>query len=151
MQGLSSNQWNGQLRPLLNTTVRGIWWYQGEDETNLGQDGVYACRFEKMMDAWRDQWHVGTAGATDPNMPFGIVQIGPCGGTPGPAGEKGQFWPTGKSEFVFDVRMGQTAGFGYAPNERWPHTFLATAFDLANPPGTNGKDGPVSVTTQWFV
>ena len=58
---------------------------------------------------------------------------------------------TGKSEFVFDVRMGQTAGFGYAPNERWPHTFLATAFDLANPPGTNGKDGPVSVTTQWFV
>lgn len=109
--GVPSQQWNGQLVPLLNTTIKGTIWYQGE--SNHGQNELcvpvrtvirpsrqevptqhqslyypflidqifvlarrYTCRYEQLMTEWRNQWHIGTGGATDPNMPMGFVQIG---------------------------------------------------------------------------
>ena len=42
--GLPSQQWNGQLAPLLNTTIKGTIWYQGE--SNHGQNELYTCRCE---------------------------------------------------------------------------------------------------------
>merc|ERR1712150_163160 len=47
--------------------------------------------------------------------------------------------------------MGQTADFGYAPNARWPHTFMATAFDLANPPCTKCFWGCVHIFNKQAV
>ena len=120
--GEPSNQWNGQIVPLLNTTIKGAIWYQGE--SNHGQNELYACRYEMMMAEWRAQWNVGTGGATDPHFPIGFVQIGPMTND------------EGDNPDSFEIRMGQTGGFGYAPNARWPHSFMAAAFDLANPPGT---------------
>jgi len=59
----------------MKTTLKGVIWYQGE--SNSGQNDLYFCRFEQMMKEWRHEWHVGTEGATDPEFPFGFVQIGP--------------------------------------------------------------------------
>lgn len=30
-------------------------WYQGE--SNNGQDQLYACRYQQMMEEWRREWH----------------------------------------------------------------------------------------------
>jgi hypothetical protein len=134
--GEPSNQWNGQIVPLLNTTIKGAIWYQGE--SNHGQNELYACRYEMMMAEWRAQWNVGTGGATDPHFPIGFVQMGPTGG-----------W--GDKQDSFEIRMGQTGGFGYAPNARWPHSFMAAAFDLANPPGTKCFWGCVHIFNMQAV
>lgn len=42
----------------------------------------------------------------------GFVQIGPMTND------------EGNNADSFLIRMGQTAGFGYAPNERWPNAFM---------------------------
>ena len=68
-----------------------------------------------MMSTWRQRWHEGTGGATDPTFPFGFVQVGPMG------------HPGADS---FAIRMGQTCDFGYAPNERMTNTFAATAIGM---------------------
>merc|ERR1712232_583976 len=91
-----------------------------------------------MMDEWRRDWHVGTGGATDPNFPIGFVQIGPLTGG-------------GKTAASFAIRMGQTADYGYAPNDVWPHTFMATAFDLANPPGSHCLGGCIHIFDKQAV
>ena len=80
------------------------------------------------MAQWRRQWYEGTGGGTDPLMPFGVTQVGPV------SFNNNATLPTYNRTFA--IRTGQTGGFGYLPNARWPHTFLAAAFDLPNPPGT---------------
>ena len=47
--------------------------------------------------------------------------------------------------------MGQTGGYGFAPNKRWPNVFMATAFDLANPPGTHCFWGCVHIFNKQAV
>lgn len=82
--------------------------------------------------------HEGTGGATDPEFPVGFVQIGPyTSGGPGPSSDA--------SFKAFLIRMGQTNGYGFAPNPVWPNTFMATAFDLANPPGTKCLAGCIHI------
>eukprot|EP00937_MAST-01D_sp_MAST-1D-sp2_P001120 g1120.t1 len=129
--GQPSQQYNGQLHPLLNTTIKGAVWYQGE--SNNGQNELYACRYEQLMREWRAEWHVGTGGATDPQFPMGFVQIGPM--------TNDEAHP----DNTFQIRMGQTAGYGYAPNARWPNAFMGTAFDLANPPGSHCIAGCIHI------
>eukprot|EP00750_Incisomonas_marina_P013073 INCI17218.2.p1 GENE.INCI17218.2~~INCI17218.2.p1 ORF type:complete len:516 (-),score=65.07 INCI17218.2:453-1928(-) len=136
--GVPTQQWNGQIRPLVNTTIKGVVWYQGE--SNDGQDELYACRFEQMMRLWRTSWYEGTGGATDPNFQFGVVQIGPKTNR-GPA----------QYNSTYAIRMGQTADFGYAPNTRWPNTFMAAAFDLANPPNTKCFSGCIHIFNKQAV
>ena len=135
--GVPSQQWNGQLVPLLNTTIKGTIWYQGE--SNHGQNELYTCRYEQLMTEWREQWHLGTGGATDPNMPMGFVQIGPMTNDEGDNADS------------FLIRMGQTAGFGYAPNKRWPNAFMSTGFDLMNPPGTKCVAGCIHIFNKQAV
>ena len=92
-----------------------------------------------MMAEWRTQWHIGTGGATDPNMPMGFVQIGPMTNDEGDNADS------------FLIRMGQTANYGYAPNKAWPNTFMSTAFDLANPPGTKCVAGCIHIFNKQAV
>jgi len=99
-------------------------------ESNAGQDAMYTCRFNAMMAQWRRQWYSGTRGATQPNFPFGVVQIGP---------------DTSSGAEDFAIRQGQTADYGFMPNPAQPHTFLAAAYDLPNPPGTKCFSGCVHI------
>ena len=57
----------------------------------------------------------------------------------------------GNNPDSFEIRMGQTGGYGYAPNKRWPSSFMATAFDLANPPGTKCIAGCIHIFNKQAV
>lgn len=142
----SSDLWNGMVVPLLNTTIYGVVWYQGEGNVKNpgGRYGGYNCTFPAMVADWRAKWSVGTAGATDPQFPFGFVQLnGYGGGTRG-----GPFVPKYNNPVDTDysnvystrwgfaaIRWAQTAGYGYVPNPVMPKTFMAVILDTANPSG----------------
>jgi len=131
--GSPTQQYNGMIAPLQNVTIKGAIWYQGESNVGQGNASIYTCRFTKMLNQWREQWHQGTGGATNTKFPVGVVQIGPLTGKN----------PTDPNTFI--LRQGQTASYGYMPNPTWPNTFLSVAYDLPNPPGTHCVSGCVHI------
>ena len=84
-----------------------------------------------MIAAWRKAWSIGTGGQTDPEFPFGFVQLSVWGNPADP--------PT-QGEGIATVRWGQTANYGYVPNDKMPRTFMATAVDLGAYEGGCGHD-----------
>ncbi|XP_023678267.1 sialate O-acetylesterase [Paramormyrops kingsleyae] len=108
--------WNAMIHPLLNMTIKGAIWYQGEDNTNYHQD-QYNCSFPAMIDDWRMAFHEGSGGQTALDFPFGFVQI--C------TDQKHSV----KEEFP-ELRWHQTADYGFVPNPRMKRTFMAVSLDL---------------------
>jgi len=90
----------------------------------------YQCTFPAMIAAWRAAWAIGTGGQTDPQFPFGFVQLSVWGDPTN---------PPHPGEYVATVRYGQTANYGYAPNPMMPRTFMATAVDLGAYQGGCGR------------
>ncbi|NXJ58064.1 SIAE acetylesterase, partial [Spizaetus tyrannus] len=66
--------WNAMIHPLLNMTLRGVAWYQGEANAFLHTDW-YNCTFPALIADWRQAFHAGSAGQTEPLLPFGFVQL----------------------------------------------------------------------------
>ncbi|MBQ9356128.1 MAG: sialate O-acetylesterase [Prevotella sp.] len=60
--------YNGQLSPLIGYGMRGVIWYQGED--NVTRADYYAPLFARMIQGWRSEWKQGT-------FPFYYCQIAP--------------------------------------------------------------------------
>ena len=56
------------IHPLINYTVKGFIWYQGE--SNVGKHDVYAQRLANMVNLWRSDWNLGV-------LPFYYVEIAP--------------------------------------------------------------------------
>ncbi|XP_076000886.1 sialate O-acetylesterase [Genypterus blacodes] len=108
--------WNAMIHPLLNMTIKGALWYQGEANTFYHQS-KYSCSFPAMIDDWRMSFHQGSGGQTAPDFPFGFVQIS--------TNIKGSTY----DDFP-NIRWHQTADTGFAPNPRMPKTFMAVAMDL---------------------
>ncbi|XP_036393345.1 sialate O-acetylesterase-like isoform X3 [Megalops cyprinoides] len=108
--------WNAMIHPLLNMTIKGAIWYQGEANTEYHQD-KYICAFPAMIDDWRISFHKGSGGQTAPDFPFGFVQLS--------TSHKGSM-----SDGFPNLRWHQTAGYGYVPNLRMKRTFMAVALDL---------------------
>ncbi|TST73070.1 Sialate O-acetylesterase [Bagarius yarrelli] len=106
--------WNAMIHPLLNMTIKGAIWYQGESNAQYNQD-KYSCTFPAMIDDWRMAFHTGSEGQTSQDFPFGFVQL--C------------TWKPAKDGFP-EIRWHQTADYGFAPNERMKKTFMAVAVDL---------------------
>lgn len=62
--------YNGMIKPLVNYTIRGFLWYQGE--SNVPRYETYAARQADMVKLWRKEWGLG-------NLPFYYVEIAPYG------------------------------------------------------------------------
>lgn len=60
--------YNGMLHPLVNYTIKGAIWYQGE--SNSGKAYLYRSLFPTMVKSWREEWKQG-------EFPFYYVQITP--------------------------------------------------------------------------
>lgn len=60
--------YNGMLHPLIGITMRGVIWYQGED--NVQRYKTYADMMTAMIGGWRAEWGQG-------DFPFYFCQIAP--------------------------------------------------------------------------
>ena len=60
--------YNGQLHPLVGYAMRGVIWYQGED--NVPRYDYYAQLLARMAEGWREEWQQG-------DFPFYYCQIAP--------------------------------------------------------------------------
>ena len=61
---------NGMLAPFVPYAMKGVIWYQGEQNADKPQD--YAARFQALIRDWRRQWRA--------DFPFLFVQLAPIGG-----------------------------------------------------------------------
>lgn len=60
--------YNGMLHPLIGIAMRGVIWYQGED--NVPRYSTYADMLSTMIGGWRSEWGIG-------DFPFYYCQIAP--------------------------------------------------------------------------
>ena len=75
---LYSCMWNAMIVPFLNMTIYGAIFYQGETNALAREFNVlpYNCTFSAMINDWRAKWYASTQNNTDPQFPFGFVQVG---------------------------------------------------------------------------
>ena len=78
-QNSNSYLFNSMVVPFLRHTIYGALWYQGEANCNWNTD-LYACTFYGMIDDWRQRW---AESGTNPDYPFGFVQLANHIGQPG--------------------------------------------------------------------
>lgn len=60
--------YNGMMHPLIGIAMRGVIWYQGED--NVPRYSTYADMLSAMIGGWRSEWGIG-------DFPFYYCQIAP--------------------------------------------------------------------------
>ncbi|KAM8927623.1 sialate O-acetylesterase [Pelodytes ibericus] len=119
--------WNAMIHPLLNMTIKGAIWYQGEENTAMNTD-LYNCTFPAMIEDWRRSFHEGSNGQTDRLFPFGFVQL--------------STYQRGKQDNYPVIRWHQTADYGFAPNPKMINTFMAVAMDLGDEKSPYGSVHP---------
>ncbi|KAL7878367.1 hypothetical protein AOLI_G00093410 [Acnodon oligacanthus] len=107
--------WNAMIHPLLNMTIKGAIWYQGEANAEYDQ-AEYLCTFPTLIDDWRMAFHRGSEGQTAQDFPFGFVQLCTYG--------------KNVNDGFPEIRWHQTADYGFVPNPRMKKTFMAVAIDL---------------------
>ncbi|WP_439390242.1 sialate O-acetylesterase [Ideonella sp. YS5] len=107
---------NGLIAPLQGLSVRGVLWYQGEE--NSGRAAAYAEGFKRLIQDWRGQFG-------DPALPFFFVQLAswqPLANNRPGAGN----WA--------EMRASQAAALAL------PHTGMATAIDVGNAEDIHPRD-----------
>uniref|UniRef100_A0A8D0BS21 Sialic acid acetylesterase n=1 Tax=Salvator merianae TaxID=96440 RepID=A0A8D0BS21_SALMN len=124
----SSILWNAMIRPLVNMTIHGVIWYQGEANTVMNMD-LYNCTFPALIDDWRKTFHEGSQRQTQRYFPFGFVQL--C--------TEHQLHP---DDTFSVIRWHQTADFGFVPNKKMPNTFMAVTIDLGDENSPYGSIHP---------
>jgi sialate O-acetylesterase len=105
---------NGMIAPLVPYAIKGVIWYQGED--NGGNPVPYRTLFPRLITDWRDRWGQG-------DFPFLFVQIAEWAGNGGPAGNN---WPM--------LREAQTMALSL------PNTGMATAIDVGDTYNIHPRD-----------
>lgn len=60
--------YNGMISPIINYTIKGAIWYQGESNRSNWKE--YKVLFPGMIESWREKWNIG-------DFPFFFVQIAP--------------------------------------------------------------------------
>lgn len=66
----NSSLYNAMIHPIVNYTIAGVIWYQGESNNEIASD--YAVLFDNMVRSWRKAFHR--------YLPFYFVQITPWNG-----------------------------------------------------------------------
>jgi sialate O-acetylesterase len=99
--------YNAMIAPLTEFPVRGVIWYQGENDANQQNGYIYDRLFRTMVESWRREWSSGP-------LPFLWVQLANFGRVP----ETSQ-WP--------ELRESQMKSLGLAG------TGMAVAIDVGNP------------------
>ena len=109
--------------------------------SNPSADGrTYLCSFAAMVKSWRELWANNTQSATDPEFPFGWVQLNSFGQPDGPRGHAGSqasslrngtedplgAWAPGFPS----IRWAQTQSLALVPN-----SFQAVVLDTPSPSG----------------
>lgn len=102
--GVPTIMYNGMLKPLMNYTVKGILWYQGE--ANVKDYAHYADRMVTLVHQWRKDWGLG-------DLPFYMAEIAP--------------FEAGKGEVAAFLREAQ-----YKAVARLPHCGIICTNDLVN-------------------
>ncbi|NXW57115.1 SIAE acetylesterase, partial [Eurystomus gularis] len=120
--------WNAMIHPLLNMTLRGVAWYQGEANAFLHTD-QYNCTFPALIADWRRAFHAGSAAQTEPLLPFGFVQLS-------------TYRRQSPDDSFARLRWHQTADLGVVPNPKMPNTFMAVAMDLGDEHSPYGSIHP---------
>ncbi|NXE16935.1 SIAE acetylesterase, partial [Lophotis ruficrista] len=120
--------WNAMIHPLLNMTLRGVAWYQGEANAFLRTE-QYNCTFPALIADWRWAFHLGSAGQTEPLLPFGFVQLS-------------AYRRRSPDDSFARLRWHQTADLGLVPNARMPGAFMAVAMDLGDERSPYGSIHP---------
>ncbi|CEM35958.1 unnamed protein product [Vitrella brassicaformis CCMP3155] len=99
--------WNGLLHPLKKVDVKGVIWYQGEQDTSDSSDlSMYSCRFPAFVADVRHQW-------LSPELPFWFVQLA-------------AYEEPSALDFK-TMRWQQTSAL------QLPHTGMVSAVDLGDP------------------
>jgi sialate O-acetylesterase len=107
---------NGLVAPLQGLSVRGVLWYQGEE--NSGRAAAYADGFKRLIQDWRGQF-------ADPKLPFFFVQLASWL----PLADNrpdGNGWA--------ELRASQAAALAL------PHTGMATAIDVGDAVDIHPRD-----------
>ncbi|GAB5359373.1 hypothetical protein AAMO2058_000538400 [Amorphochlora amoebiformis] len=109
----------GMVAPFANYSVRGMIWYQGEnnvygDPGNSIQHQGYGCELPAMIRNWRNIWR------SEKQPLFGVAALA-GGGSEGYGYHMGEF------------RWAETANFGHWNNPQMPNTFGAQVYDLEDP------------------
>lgn len=124
---MDSVLWNAMIHPLLNMTINGIIWYQGE--SNHYEPKLYSCLFPAMIKDWRSKFNEGSNSETSQNFPFGFVQLAP-------------YFTMGNNINWPELRWAQTANIGFVPNTLMPNVFMAVAMDLPDKSSPYGSIHP---------
>ena len=62
--------YKGMIHPLLNLTMRGVIWYQGENNVIYGETDVYTDKMIALVEGWREKFKQN-------DLPFYYVQLAP--------------------------------------------------------------------------
>jgi len=117
--GHATHLFNAMVSPLMNHTISGAVWYQGE--SNSGSPVAYGCQQPALVADWRTKWHAASGGHTAADFPFGVVQLAPVLGYDYSAI---RWFQTGSPS--------EGVAFGHLPNPVMPNTFMAVAYDLGD-------------------
>jgi len=74
--------YNGMIAPLTAFPIRGVTWYQGENNVFNGDGFGYFAKQKSLIEDWRGAWGI--------DLPFYIVQLAPCTGQYGAGYGPGQ-------------------------------------------------------------
>lgn len=130
--GVSTHLFNAMISPLLNHTIKGVIWYQGE--ANGGSPVQYGCQQPALVADWRAKWHVASSGQTSLDFPFGVCEIAPVISHDGMGATGIRWFQTGSPS--------KGAAFGHLPNAVMPNTFMAVTIDLGDAASPYGSVHP---------
>ena len=131
--GANGVLYHAQVEGVVNQTIRGWLWLQGENSAGMDAGNVldatgYACILQHMIADWRAVWSA-TPGTTDPRAPFFIFDL--ADGT-----------DEGANDNLGSLRWSLTGNFGMLPSPQLPNAYHAAAYDQGCVAGQSARSSP---------